>query len=232
MVPNSRREAPKPDPKNIRDLRLMYETCGKVDGNIEYKRLLDNKDYCEGAYVRMVMRVVPDTYTDTVRVAVEREKLTNYRKTSPMGCSYTPVVVVDWEHVYSFDEFRESPFYDLTIDEWGKYWRTAWDTHLMDEHEVYDNDGRDFSIWAHFYEHESDWLCNWRKTGKIREANIVLDRNGNVSISLDRESVFDGYIEKLARIIDEHEQMQEQLEKLKEHGIDLDDGTLSIKLWE
>lgn len=66
-------EAPKPDPKNIRDLRLMYETCGKVDGNIEYKRLLDNKDYCEGAYVRMVMRVVPDTYTDTVRVAVERE---------------------------------------------------------------------------------------------------------------------------------------------------------------
>lgn len=47
MVPNSTR--PKPDPKNVRDLMLAYDTCGKSDGNLEYKQLLGIEDYCEGA---------------------------------------------------------------------------------------------------------------------------------------------------------------------------------------
>lgn len=231
MVPNKQQAKPRPEPKTVRDLRLAYDTCAKVDGNIEHKQLLGNEDYCEGAFVRMVMRVVPEIHRDVVRVVVEREKLTNYRKTSPIGCSYTPVKVIDWEREYTFDEFRESPFYDLTIDEWGKHWRTRWDTSDMDEHRIYDN-GTEWWLYAHFYEHERDWLNNWRKSGKIRDADIRMDEDGDISIHMDGECLFDGYIGDLGNMLREHEEMTENMKKLKEHGIDLDDGTLSIKLWE
>lgn len=231
MVPNSQPTKPMPEPRNVRDLRLAYETCAKVDGSIEHKQLLHTDNYYEGAFARMMMRVVPDTYANVVRVVVEREKVTNYRKTSPMGCSYTPVKVIDWEREYTFDEFRESPFYDLTIEEWGKYWRTKWDTHLMDEHGACDN-GTDLWLYTHFYGHERDWLNNWRKSGKIHDADIRMDENGNISIYMDGECLFDGYIERLGNMMREHEEMTENMKKLKEHGIDLDDGTLSIKLWE
>lgn len=231
MVPNSNREAPKPDPQNIRDLRLMYETASRVDGNIEYKRLgpkvMSSREYHEGDIIGMWLRVIPSSYRDLVTVVVQRTQVTNLRD----GC-YNPKMLTDWSKEYTFQEFKESPFYQMCVETWGD---CHWDTHLMDEHEAIDEDTR-WYVYAHVYEHHRTWLGNWDKTGRIEAVDFFLDEDGEVEMGLTRngkhESVYKGDIWALQQIVDEHEQMQEQLKKLKEHGIDLDDGTLSIKLWE
>lgn len=231
MVPNSRREAPKPDPKNIRDLRLMYDTASKVDGIIEYKRLgpkvMSSREYHEGDIIGMQLRVIPSSYRDLVTVVVQRTQVTNLRD----SC-YNPKMLTDWSKEYTFQEFKESPFYQMCVETWGD---CHWDTHLMDEHEATDEDTR-WYVYAHVYEHHRTWLGNWDKTGCIEAVDFFLDEDGEVEMGLTRngrhESVYSGDIWALQQIVDEHEQMQEQLKKLKEHGIDLDDGTLSIKLWE
>lgn len=71
-----------------------------------------------------------------------------------------------------------------------------------------------------------DWDYKQGEMGEDGNIELGLSRNGK------RECFYDGDVWTLADIIDEHEQMKEQMKKLKEHGIDLDDGTLSIKLWE
>lgn len=235
MVPNSKMEAPKPDPQNIRDLRLMYETASKVDGIIEYENLMrgvmSSRDYHEGDITSMQLRVVPSCYYDIVTVCVQSVQVTNLREDGV----YSPKRLTDWSKEYTFQEFKESPFWDMTLDMWGRDWRTGWDTHLMDEHEAIDEDTR-WYVYAHVYEHHRTWLGNWDKTGRIEAVDFFLDEDGEVEMGLTRngkhESVYKGDIWALQQIVDEHEQMQEQLKKLKEHGIDLDDGTLSIKLWE
>ena len=232
MVPNSRMEAPKPDPKNIRDLRLMYETASRVDGIIEYKRLapkvMSSREYHEGDIIGMYLRVVPSNYHDLVTVCVQREQVTNLREDGV----YRPKRLTDWSKEYTFQEFKESPFYQMCVETWGD---CHWDTHLMDEHEVFDDDTR-WGVYAHVYEHHRTWLGNWDKTGRIEAVDFSLDEDGGIEMGVSsngrRECFYDGDVWTLADIIDEHEQMQEQLKKLKEHGIDLDDGTLSIKLWE
>lgn len=231
MVPNTIPSTAKPDPQNIRDLRLMYETASRVDGNIEYKRLgpkvMSSREYHEGDIIGMQLRVIPSSYRDLVTVVVQRTQVTNLRD----GC-YNPKMLTDWSKEYTFQEFKESPFYQMCIDAWGNH---CWDTHLMDEHEVTDEDTR-WYVYAHVYEHHRTWLGNWDKTGRIEAVDFFLDEDGEVEMGLTRngkhESVYNGDIWTLQQIVDEYEQMQEQLKKLKEHGIDLDDGTLSIKLWE
>lgn len=238
MAPNSRSEAPKPDPKNIRDLRLMCETASRVDGIIEYKRLgpkvMSSSEYHEGDITSMELRVVPSGCYDLVTVCVQRVQVTNLR-----DGVYSPKRLTDWSKEYTFQEFKESPFYQMCIDVWGNRSGLAtklyWDTHLMDDHEVTDDDTR-WSVYAHVYEHHRTWLNNWDKTGRIEAVDFSLDEDGNIELGLSRngkrECFYDGDVWTLADIIDEHEQMREQLAKLKEHGIDLDGGTLSIKLWE
>lgn len=221
----------KPDPQNIRDLRLMYETTSRVDGNIEYKRLgpkvMSSREYHEGDIIGMQLRVIPSSHRDLVTVVVQRTQVTNLRD----GC-YCPRQLTDWSKEYTFAEFKESPFYQMCIETWGV---CSWDTSLMDEHEVFDDDNR-WGVYAHVYEHHRAWLGNWDKTGRVEAVDFSLDEDGNIDMGVSRngkrECVYDGDIWTLQQIVDEHEQMQEQLEKLKEHGIDLDDGTLSIKLWE
>ena len=226
-----------PDPQNIRDLRLMYDTAGRVDGIIEYKNLMKgvmySRDYHEGDIIGISLRVVPSNYRDLVTVCVQREQVTNLR-----DGVYRPKWLTDWSKEYTFAEFKESPFYQMCIDVWsdrsGLATQLWWDTSKMDEHEVTDEDTR-WYVYAHVYEHHRTWLGNWNKTGRIEAVDFFLDENGEVELGFTRndkrESVYDGDIWTLQEIIDEHEQMREQLEKLKEHGIDLEDGTLSIKLW-
>lgn len=238
MVPNSKREAPKPDPQNIRDLRLMYETSSKVDGIIECENfmrgVMSSRDYHEGDITSMQLRVVPSSYHDIVTVCVQRVQVTNLR-----DGVYSPKRLTDWSKEYTFQEFKESPFYQMCIDVWGNRSGLAtqlyWDTSKMDEHEVADEDTR-WYVYAHVYEHHRTWLGNWDKTGRIEAVDFFLDEDGDVEMGLTRngkrQNVYNGDIWTLQQIVDEHEQMQEQLKKLKEHGIDLDDGTLSIKLWE
>ena len=238
MVPNSKREAPKPDPQNIRDLRLMYETSSKVDGIIECENfmrgVMSSRDYHEGDITSMQLRVVPSSYHDIVTVCVQRVQVTNLR-----DGVYSLKRLTDWSKEYTFQEFKESPFYQMCIDVWsdrsGLATKLYWDTHLMDDHEVTDEDTR-WYVYAHVYEHHRTWLGNWDKTGRIEAVDFFLDEDGDVEMGLTRngkrQNVYNGDIWTLQQIVDEHEQMQEQLKKLKEHGIDLDDGTLSIKLWE
>lgn len=227
-----------PDPQSIRDLRLMYDTASRVDGIIEYKNLMkgvmSSRDYHEGDITRMYLRVVPSNYRDLVTVCVQREQVTNLR-----DGVYSPKRLMDWSKEYTFAEFKESPFYQMCIDVWGNRSGLAtqlyWDTSKMDEHEVFDDDTR-WGVYAHVYEHHRTWLGNWDKTGRIEAVDFSLDENGEVEMGLTRngkrQEVYNGDIWTLQEIIDEHEQMQEQFKKLKEHGIDLEDGTLSIKLWE
>ena len=223
---------PRPDPKNIRDLRLMYETASKIDGIIEYKNLMpdvmSSRDYHEGDITSMQLRVVPSSYHDIVTVCVQRVQVTSLRED---GC-YCPKRLTDWSKEYTFQEFRESPFYQMCVETWGD---CHWDTHLMDNHEVTDEDTR-WYVYAHVYEHHRTWLGNWDKTGRIEAVDFYLNEDGEVDMGLTRngkrQNVYNGDIWTLQQIVDEHEQMQEQLKKLKEHGIDLDEGTLSIKLWE
>lgn len=221
-----------PDPQNIRDLRLMYETTGRHAGVIEHKRLMPNvmssREYHEGDITSMQLRVIPSSYYDRVNVCVQRVQVTNLRDD---GC-YRPIRLDDWSKEYTFQEFKESPFYQMVLDEWGD---CSWDTHLMDEHEVFDDDTR-WGVYAHVYEHHRTWLGNWDKTGRIEAVDFYLDEDGNVEMGVSsngrRESFYNGDIWTLKQIVEEHDQMREQLKKLKEHGIDLDDGTLSIRLWE
>lgn len=221
----------RPNPQNIRDLRLMYETCRNVDGNIEYKRLMphvmSSREYNEGDITGMALRVVPGSYRDVVTVCVQREQVTNLRDD---GC-YCPKRLTDWSKEYTFAEFVESPFYQMCIDSWGD---CSWDTHLMDEHEVFDDDTR-WGVYAHVYEHRRTWLGNWDKTGCIDAVDFSLDEDGNVEMGLahngKRECFYDGDIWELQRIVDEHQEMKEKLDRLKEHGVDLENGTLSIELW-
>lgn len=238
MVPNSRMEAPKPNPQNIRDLRLMYETASKVDGIIEHENLMQgvmsSRDYHEGDIIGMSLRVVPSGWRDLVTVCVQREQVANLR-----DGVYSPRMLTDWSKEYTFAEFKQSPFYQMCIDVWGNRSGLAtklyWDTHLMDDHEVTDEDTR-WYVYAHVYEHHRTWLGNWDKTGLIEAVSFRLDEDGEVEMHLTRngdwQSVYEGDVWSLQRIVDEHEQMKEQLQKLKEHGIDLDGGTLSIRLWE
>ena len=238
MMAWDRNNNARPDPKTIRDLRLMYETCGRADGNIEYKNLMpdvmNSRDYHEGDITGIELRVVPSEYYDLVTVCVQRTQVTNLRD----GC-YSPKRLTDWSKEYTFEEFKESPFYQMCIDQWSDRkslaTRLYWDTHLMDEHEVSDEDTR-WYVYAHVYEHYRSWLGNWDKTGRIESVDFMLDEDGDVELGLTRhgkrERIYSGDVWTLQRIVEEHEQMREQLEKLKEHGIDLDEGTLSIRLWE
>lgn len=226
MFPNTTKPKPKPDPKNVRDLKLAYDTCGKSDGNIEYRNM-GGKEV--GEVSARMLRVIPSVYANTVSVVVQDDVITeiheNGWRSIRSGC--------EWSKEYTFDEFRESPFWDMTLDEWGKYYRTRWDTSKIDDHEVEDGDGDYLWMYGHVYERAESSGCNYlKKTGNIHSISAYLQVNGNLELKLEGECFWDGDVHELARIIDEHEQMQEQLKKLKEHGIDLDDGTLSIKLWE
>jgi len=221
----------RPNPQTIRDLRLMYETCGCYNGCIEYKSLNDAKnssEYKNGDIISMSLNVVPSEYEDKVVVGVYRKMVTN--KTDDKSY-YTPKALVDWEMSYTFDEFKVSPFYDMCIDRWSDRNGVSWDTSKMDEHEAWDDDTR-WYVYAHVYEHEYDWLHNWRKTGNISSVNFELNENGNTRLYLDGDCFWDGDIWSLVDAIQEHEDLKKRLSKLKEHGIDLDDGTLSIRLWE
>lgn len=216
----------RPNPQRIRDLRLMYETCRKADGNIEYKRLMpyvmSSREYNEGDITGMALRVVPGSYRDVVTVCVQREQVTNLRDD---GC-YCPKRLTDWSKEYTFAEFVESPFYQMCIESWGD---CSWDTSLMDEHEVFDDDTR-WGVYAHVYEHN-----DWRNTGRIDAVDFYLDEDGNVEMGLARNGVrdcfYDGDVWELQRIVEEHQEMKDKLDRLKEHGIDLENGTLSIELW-
>lgn len=219
-----------PRPQNIRDLRFMYETSRMTDGTIEYKRLINvrsSREYHEGDIIDMSLRVIPSVYYDIVTVCVQREQVTNLR-----DGVYSPKRLTDWSKEYTFAEFKESPFYQICVDSWDG---CAWDTHLMDDHDVFDNDNR-WGVYAHVYEHQKTWLNNWDKTGRIESVDFELDEDGCVRIGLSRfgkhECFYDGDIWALRRIVMEHDEMEEKLEKLKKHGIDLDGGVLSIRLWE
>jgi len=221
-----------PRPQNVRDLRLMYETTRRFGGNIEYENLMPNvlssRDYHDGDITGMMLRVVPSSYSDIVTVCVQREQVTNLRED---GC-YCPRRLTDWSKEYTFAEFKESPFYQMCIDSWDG---CSWDTHEMDDHEVLDEDTR-WSVYAHVYEHKSTWLGNWDKTGNIDAVNFQLDEDGGIELCLTHhgkpECFYSGDIWDLRRIVEEHQEMREKLDRLKEHGVDLENGTLSIKLWE
>ena len=218
----------RPEPKTVRDLRLAYETTNKIDGNVEYQSFCTEPE--DGAISHMCLRVVPNEHRDVVNVLVERERYTNVRKSEHGGHSYTPRRIVDWEREYTFCEFRESPFWGMTLDEWGKFWGTKWDTSKMDEHDVEDEGDR-WWLWCHVYRHERDWLRNWKKTGAIDEVNVCVNEDGNVELYLNKECFFRGDVWKLERIIREHEEMTEALKRLREHGVDMDGGVLRIRLW-
>ena len=220
----------KPTPQSIRDLRLMYETVRRIDGTIEYKNLMPDamhsRDYHEGDITSMALRVVPGSYRDVVTVCVQREQVTNLNDDG----YYCPKRLTDWSKEYTFAEFVESPFYQMCIDSWGD---CSWDTHLMDDHEVFDDDTW-WGVYAHVYEHRRTWLGNC-KTGCIDAVDFSLDKDGNVEMGLahngKRECFYDGDIWELQRIVDEHQEMKEKLDRLKKHGVDLENGTLSIRLW-
>ena len=221
-----------PEPLNVRDLWLMYETCGKFDGIVEYAPF-EHEDE-EGAIWCMQLRVVPDRHLQDIHVVVEREQMTNVRKRDG-GCSYSPHRIVDWERRYGFDEFRESPFFAMVMEEWGSRWRTRWDTRLMDDHSCVYADGSVVStsyVTHHFYGHEKSWYGSRRLSGEIRMCDFSIDDNGGCSIYLDDECFYDGDFCELADIVREHERMRETMDRLKEHGIDLEGGTLSIRLWD
>jgi len=214
----------KPTPQSIRDLRLMYETARRIDGTIEYKNLMPDavhsRDYHEGDIRSMALRVVPSNYRDVVTVCVQREQVTNLRD----GC-YSSKRLTDWSKEYTFAEFVESPFYQMCIKTWDG---CSWDTHEMDDHEALDEDTR-WYVYAHIYEHRRTWLGNWDKTGNIDAVNFCLDEDGGIELCLThhnkRDCFYSGDIWELRRIVEEHEEMKQKLERLKEHGI-------SIKLWE
>lgn len=222
----------RPNPRSVRDLRLMYETTSRIDGIIERKNLMPevmySRDYHEGDITGIELRVVPSDHRDLVTACVQRTQVTNLREDG----SYCPRRITDWSKEYTFAEFRESPFYEMCVDAWGD---CGWDTHLMDEYEVFD-DGMRWGVYAHVYEHRSDWLGNWDKTGDVEAVDISLDEDGGMEVGLTyrgrRECVYQGDVWTLQRIVEEHDQMLEQMKRLKEHGIDLDEGTLSIRLWE
>lgn len=218
----------RPNPKSVRDLRLAYETTNKIDGNIEYKPYSHENE--ENAITHMCLRVVPDLYGDVVHVIVERGMMTNVRKSEYGGCSYSPKRIVDWSKDYTFGEFRESPFYDMAIDEWGKHWRTKWDTSAMDGSYVEDDETR-WIISASVYRHEHDFLRNWRKSGDIDDVYIRLDEDGDVELYLNGDEVWDGDVWGLEKTIREHRQMTAQMERLREHGVDIDEGVLHMRLW-
>jgi len=215
-----------PRPQNIRDLRLMYETTMRTGGNIEYKDLMPNvlssRDYHDGDITGMMLRVVPSSYRDIVTVCMQREQVTKLRDD---GC-YCPKRLTDWSKEYTFAEFVESPFYQMCIKAWCG---SSWDTHEMDDHEAFD-DGTRWSVYAHVYEYR-----NMKKTGRIEAVDFFLDEDGNVEMGLSRygkrNCFYDGDIWELQQIVEEYQEMKEKLDKLKEHGVDLENGTLSIKLW-
>ena len=222
MVPNSNTKQ-RPDPKNVRDLKLAYDTCGRYEGSIEYRNV-GGKEV--GEVSSMTLRVVP--YYDHVHVEVRSDVISRVHDNGWRSIKYR----TEWSKDYTFNEFRESPFWDMTLDEWGKYYRTKWDTSKLDEHEV--EDCEDY-LWMYGHVYEREKRCGstgLHKTGNIHSVSAYLDVNGNIELKLNDKCFWDGDVHELARIIDEHERMSEQLDRLKEHGIDLDDGTLSIKLWE
>lgn len=218
-----------PEPRTLRDLWLMRETCPKHYGTVEYERTPGlpscSRDFEEGMVTCHAMWVDPQLRRGTVTVQVYREVVRDLR-----GGTYYPLRDVLWERTYQgFEEFRRSPFWDLTMEAW-KHRRTRWDTRLMDEHEAVDN-GDSRWVWGHYYKHETDWLGNDRLSGEIGSLNVYVDDGGSVSVEIDGERSFDGPIQDLARVLREHGEMTEKLRRLKEHGVDLDEGTLSIRLW-
>lgn len=223
-----------PRPASVRDLRLMYETTGRASGNVEYLNtapdVWSSREYHNGDIIDMSLRVIPDVYSDEVVVQVERTMVTNLREDGV----FSPKAVVDWSRTYSFEEFSDSPFMQMCIDVWGGS-GASWDTHEMDEHEVFDNYTR-WGIYAHVYEHRRSWLGSWDKTGNIEAVDVSLDENGNIELGLKRfgshKTFYSGDIWTLERMIAEHDEMERKLGRLREHGIDLEGGALSIKLWE
>lgn len=223
----------KANPQNIRDLKLMYETSGFYDGIIDCEDLMpdvrSSRYYHEGDITDIQLRVIPSSWNDIVTVCVQREQVTN---TYPDGV-YNTRRLTDWSKEYTFAEFKESTFWQMVIDKWGN---SYWDTSPMDEHEVFDNDDR-WGVNVHIYEHAWDYLHNWCKTGRINAVDFEIDEDGNIELGITshfgkHERFYSGDIWELQRIIEEHQEMKEQLEKLKEHGVDIDNGTVSIRLWE
>jgi hypothetical protein len=219
-----------PEPTTVRDLWLMGETCGKYRNCVEYERadgVPDNGiDYREGMVVCHTMRVLPDAYADTVEVVVQRVEVDH---TYPDG-SYCPREVTLWRRTYGgIKGFRESPFWGLTLASWGTA-RASWDTRKLDDHDV-GFDGDRGGLWLHYLKHRTDWLGNDKLSGEIGSLCFSARQDGSVALAIDGNEVFDGLVQDLATALEEYLEMKEKLETLKEHGVDLDEGTLSIRLW-
>lgn len=225
----------KPSPKNARDLRLMYDTCGRVDGCLEYKRLkqwvMSSREYEEGDIISIGLYAMPDPRKNSVLVAVRREQVTNLREDGV----YNPLMLTDWSKEYSFAEFVDSPFYQMCIDGWARSAWAGWDTSKMDEHEVYDDDTR-WGIYAHVYERSGRKFSGWEKTGRIEAVRVTLDEDGQIALWFSQGDkmgcFFDGYVWQLAEIVEEHDEMVEQRKALEERGITIDGRTLSINFEE
>ena len=218
-----------PEPRTVRDLWLMRKTCPKVEGNIEYMRSPGlpkfSRDFTEGMVTHIAMTVTPYVFNDTVKVTVYREEVRNLR-----NGVFNPHRTTLWEKEYhGFDEFRESPFWDVTMKAWDGS-RTAWDTHLLDDHETSD-DGDRWYIWCHYLKHYTDWLGNDCLSGEVGSLNVYAQDDGNVTIDVDGKTEFDGPIQDLVRVIREHDEMRKRLKSMEEHGLNLKDGTLSVRLW-
>lgn len=220
-----------PEPRTVRDLWLMGKTSatGWPDGIVECMGNPDlprySSEYEEGMVVRHAMTVQPDVYTDSVRVRVERVVVSNLR-----DGVYTPDARVLWERVYQgFDAFRGSPFWDLTLRAWANP-NARWDTSPLDDHDV-DDEGDRWWMHCHYLKHRTDWYGNDRLSGEIGDLYLWADDDGYMTILMDGEEVFDGLTQDLARVLREHREMADNLDRMKEHGVDVKNGTLSVRLW-
>ncbi len=216
------------EPKTVKDLKFAYDTTSYCFGNIEYESYKVEK---EGDTSERYIRVHPNVSSDVVEVEVGHEEVYRVERYFDRLSSYSSRHVIDWKKTYTFDEFKESPFWDMTLKKWGEHWRTRWDASKIDERGCTYGDGYT-DMYVHVYEYEHRGLFgNWEKTGKIDSVQVSVADEGDISLTINDRCFYHGDIHDLKKMVEEHVKMTENIKKLGERGIDLEDGTLSIKLW-
>ena len=203
------------EPKTIEDLRYMRETSERwFDAKIKHENLRDHsKDYVEGELDSRSVHAYCSKYEGGVRV-VEREHYVSDVK-GPRSCSLR--CEDRTIAVYTFDEFRKSEWWPLTMQ--------AWDGGCTDASVLgieFEQDDSYTYTEVRSPRRYTDWLGNFRIDKEVDVSSVSIDEDAQLTLRFNG-ATWDGTMEEAMALLSE-------AQAFRDAGVKLEDGELTVKM--
>ena len=206
----------KPQPKTCRDLERMIETSsGWFDGQIAKKQLVPNSEpHPVGCVYENVTRVAAHPYNDTVVVSNHDVVVTKVHDAKSWSSTYD----TKWSREMTFDEFRESEFWEPSME---AFKGGDCDASAFDQFDA-SCDGADGHVSIEMERQYKDWLGNLRVAKEHDRFECHVDMAGWLTLKCG-DRVYDGDARELFDLVHE-------AERFRDAGIKLEYGTLHVAL--